>query len=420
MNLKNFELNRLHYFILYLFLTFWLFARSGLKIDVGCYKYTQYLFNYEYEFIKRGFVGEVLSLFFDRLNYEVVCYLSLIFLILLSVFFFNIFISSFNRKNDISKLIFSIMVFTSPLTLQHFIYDFGRFDILNFTITFLCFFIIEKFYKKILLVLILIGSLMFLMLLIHEAAFFMFIPVIFAYWFFKNSYKSSVIAQIILFTLITFATFKISTIGIATELTEEIYYQLLIDKEIYVSDLLVANPYVNEYSVRVLYGGIYQEFDEGIFTALFADAINVGLSKWWLFHNFILIFLLSPLFYIVFVIFKEFFFKSKIQTKILLISCFSPLALFLFGFDHMRFWSLIVTNLFIIFFILSKENNIYKEILKKNIKKYKKLTIFLIFLGFALGPVGNYQSFIFTKKIIGNTLQRNLSNDSWHNIKIKN
>ena len=208
MNLKNFELNRLHYFILYLFLTFWLFARSGLKIDVGCYKYTQYLFNYEYEFLKRGFVGEVLSLFFDRLNYEVVCYLSLIFLILLSVFFFNIFISSFNRKNDISKLIFSIMVFTSPLTLQHFIYDFGRFDILNFTITFLCFFIIEKFYKKILLVLILIGSLMFLMLLIHEAAFFMFIPVIFAYWFFKNSYKSSVIAQIILFTLITFATFS--------------------------------------------------------------------------------------------------------------------------------------------------------------------------------------------------------------------
>jgi hypothetical protein len=58
--------------------------------------------------------------------------------------------------------------------------------------------------------------------------------------------------------------------------------------------------------------------------------------------------------------------------------------------------------------------------MKKNIKKYKKLTIFLIFLGIVLGPVGNYQSFIFTKKIIGNTLERNLSNDSGHKIKIKN
>ncbi len=420
MNLKNFKLSKLQYFILYLFLTFWLFARGGLNIDVGAFKYTHYLFNYEYEFIKRGFVGEILSFFYDpnSVNYEAVNYLSLVFLIILSVFFFNIFVSSFNRKNDISKLIFSIMVFTSPLTMQHFIYDVGRFDILNFVIAFLCFFIIEKFYKKILFVFVLIGPLMFVMILIHEAAFFMFIPVIFAYWFFKNSYKSSVIVQIILFSLIVFSTFKISTIGIGTALTPETHYQLLQDKEIYIGDVLIPNPYVNKYSVHVLYGGLYQNFDEGIFSALFADAINVGLSKWWLIHNFILIFALSPFFYIVFVIFKEFFFKSKIQTKILLISCFSPLGLFLFSYDHMRYWSLIVTNLFIIFFILSKENNFYKEMLKKNIKRYKKLTIFLILLGLVLGPVGNYRSFTLTNKIIPNTLV--LDSSKWFKIKIKN
>ena len=121
--------------------------------------------------------------------------------------------------------------------------------------------------------------------------------------------------------------------------------------------------------------------------------------------------------YIVFIIFKEIFLRSKIQTKILLISCFSPLCLFLFAFDHMRFWSLVVTNLFIIFFILSKENNFYEEILKKNIKKYKKITIFLLFLGFALGPVGNYHSFSFAKKIIGHTLVQD--SNSWYGIKIK-
>ena len=78
MNLKNFELNKLHYFILYLFLTFWLFARQGLNINLSFFKYTHYLFNYEYGFIKRGFVGEIMSLFYNRLNYEVVSYLSLI------------------------------------------------------------------------------------------------------------------------------------------------------------------------------------------------------------------------------------------------------------------------------------------------------------------------------------------------------
>ena len=81
------------------------------------------------------------------------------------------------------------MVFTSPLTTQHFIYDLGRFDIINFVITFLCFFIIEKFYKKNLLVFILIGLLISIMILIHEASFFMFVFPIFAFWFFKNSYK---------------------------------------------------------------------------------------------------------------------------------------------------------------------------------------------------------------------------------------
>ena len=420
MNFKNFELNKLHYFILYLFLTFWLFARSGFNNDVGYFTYTHYLFNYEYEFLKRGFVGEILSFFNGNksVSHEVVGYLSLIFLLILSVFFFKIFISNFTRKNDISKLIFSIMVFTSPLTMQHFIYDVGRFDIINFVIALLCFFIIEKFYKKILLVFVLIGPLMLIMILIHEAAFFMFVPPIFAYWFYKNSFKSSVIVQIILFSVIVFSTFKISTIGIATALTPETHYQLLYDKKIYIGDSLITNPYVHKYAIHILYGGIDQNFDEGIVSTLFTDAITVGLSKWWLIHNFILIFVLSPFFYIVIVIFNEFFLKSKIQTKILLISCFSPLGLFLFAHDHMRWWSVLVTNLFIIFFILSKEKNFYKEILKKNIKRFKKLTIFLIILGFVLGPVGNYRSFTFTNKIFPNPLVNDPS--KWFGVKIRN
>ena len=90
MNSTNFKLNKLHYFLLYLFLSLWLFARNGSGDDeIGPFKYTHYLFNYEYEFLKRGFVGEILSLFFNPLQYEVVNFISLIFLIILSIVFFN-------------------------------------------------------------------------------------------------------------------------------------------------------------------------------------------------------------------------------------------------------------------------------------------------------------------------------------------
>ena len=79
---------------------------------------------------------------------------------------------------------------------------------------------------------------------------------------------------------------------------------------------------------------------------------------------------------------------------------------------------MIVTNVFIIFVILSKEKNFYKEILKKNIKRFKKLTIFLIILGFVLGPVGNYRSFSFTNKIFPKTLKHDSS--KWLGVKIEN
>ena len=136
MNLKNFKLSKLHYFILYLFLTFWLFARSGLNSDIGAFKYTHYLFNYEYEFLKRGLLGELFRLSFDKVNSQIIYIVSFFFLLILSTYFFKIFFLDFNKEKNIHKFIFSIMVFTSPFTMQHFIFDIGRQDIINLLITF--------------------------------------------------------------------------------------------------------------------------------------------------------------------------------------------------------------------------------------------------------------------------------------------
>ena len=37
---------------------------------------TQYLFNYEFEFLKRGFLGEILRLTFDEVNTQIIYFFS--------------------------------------------------------------------------------------------------------------------------------------------------------------------------------------------------------------------------------------------------------------------------------------------------------------------------------------------------------
>tara|TARA_B100001250_G_C19792444_1_gene787163 strand:+ start:22 stop:1215 length:1194 start_codon:yes stop_codon:yes gene_type:complete len=383
------KLNNLHYILLFLIIFICLFFRAYESLSF--FRFTHYLFNYEYEFLKRGLIGEILRLSFENINYKLVQLISLIFIIVLSIIIFKIFVKNFNKKSNISRLIFSVMIFTSPLTIQHFIYDIGRFDIINLIITFLCFFIIEKFYKNSLLIFFTTGILISLMLLIHEGALIMFVPMIFGYWFFKNSEKHTIITQIILFIIILFLAFKISLTGLATRFTLDEYYTLFSKQ----------NADVSKWSIQVLYRGLFNVLDDGVINPLFKDAAVIGLTKTWIFHNFVLMFFLLPVFYVTFVIFKNFLSKSKFQTKVLLISSLSPFALFFLGPDHMRWWSLIFTNIFIIFFILSKETDSYSEIIIKSVIKYKSLCIISIIEGFILGPVRVYESFDIIVNIFG-------------------
>ena len=82
--------------------------------------------------------------------------------------------------------------------------------------------------------------------------------------------------------------------------------------------------------------------------------------------------------------FDTFLLLLKYLIRILLIL---PIVLFIFGYDHMRWWALIFTNIFIILFRLCKEKDIYLKIILANIKRYKILYIFLILESFVLGPV---------------------------------
>ena len=140
MNFNIIKITKFQYSVFFLFLFIWLYVRAS-RPELISFIQTHYLFNYENEFLKRGFIGEVIRLSFRNFNAQIVYNLSLFFLFLLSIFFFKISYVDFNKDTNLNKLIFSTAVFVSPLTLQHFIYDVGRFDIINLLITFLVFFL---------------------------------------------------------------------------------------------------------------------------------------------------------------------------------------------------------------------------------------------------------------------------------------
>ena len=387
MNLDGIKITKTQYVILFLFLFLWLYIRASPH-QILSFIQTHYLFNYEHEFLKRGFVGEVLRLSVKNLNADIVYNLSLFFLIFLSIIFFKIFFIDFNKDTNTNKLIFSTMVFVSPLTLQHFIFEIGRFDIINILITLLCFFIVEKFYKNTFLVVILIFPLLCCILLIHEASFLMFIPMIFGFWFFKNSKKYTFRIQVILFLIIIFITYKISTWDyLQNILIQNIIIFLLIN----ILFLLMIWPReifsVRSTAVETMYRDLFNTYDPNVLYPIFEETMRMSFNIKWLANNLILIILLSPVFLIIFTIYRSFFKVSDLKTKLFLITPLSPFALFILGYDHMRWWALIFTNIFIILFRLSKEKDIYLEIILANIKKYKILYIFLILESFVLGPV---------------------------------
>ena len=388
MNLDGIKITKIQYIILFLFLFLWLYIRAAPP-QILSFIQTHYLFNYEHEFLKRGFVGEILRLSVENLNADIVYNLSLFFLFFLSIIFFKIFFIDFNKDTNTNKLIFSTMVFVSPLTLQHFIFEIGRFDIINILITLLCFFIVEKFHKNIFLVAILIFPLLNCMLLIHEGSFFMFIPMIFGFWFLKDSKKNIFGIQLIFFLIITFITYKISTLGLSTIYTYTEYYNFLVNRYFIFADDLASGRFfsIRSTAVEILYRDLFNTYDPNVLYPIFEDTIRIGFNIKWLVNNLILIILLSPVFFIIFTIYRSFFKVSDFKTKLFLITPISPIVLFIFGYDHMRWWALIFTNIFIILFRLCKEKDIYLKIILANIKRYKILYIFLILESFVLGPV---------------------------------
>lgn len=354
-----------------------LYLRAGG--GVGHWKYTHYLFNYEDEFTKRGFVGEVLRILFESTTYEIVVAVAYVFLVILVIMLFFVFVRPYLIKGTRGAFIFSLVAVTSPATLQHFILDVGRLDIFISFIMVTSLLVIRESVTRDFNVLFTFGTVCVLLIigvLIHEASLFMFVPAVLTYWFFIDSTQRAFTLQSASFVVLFIATYLVSTYGLVTLYSLDEHMNMLASQ--YGEKVIHSSLNV------VHYGGVAENIER---------TTGVAFSLPYAFHHVVMFVLLSPLLFIVFQVIRACFKMRDVGVILLVVAAFSPLALYPLGHDHFRWWSLALTNFFVVIAFASIDRENLSSRVFHVLEKYRYVCYLAVITGLVTGPLGVMTSF---------------------------
>jgi len=364
------------YFILFFAIILLALIFERAFVGGNSWRYTHWLFDYDLGFIKRGLIGQLINDYNIKksyINIEIIW--SLVLFILYSVFMYII-SRNLKKEGQTSPLfLFAFVALTSSATLQHFTYDFGRFDSINLILTMLLLLTIPKTPEKLLYIIIPVTSTV--MVLIHEASFFLFIPLIISYWYFI--YPTKLTPKLLSLIFVTIATFFIATQGKLESIDLPTHYALLFEK---------YGNNVSESSLQVLHRSLDQNLN---FTMSSMDNKR-------LYDHIAFLITFLPLFIVFFKIFKKIFRQSEtnISHAIVFVSCFSPLILYPLVEDQFRWWAIVITNLFMILSLWAHQYKTINQIIYNTFFQHKKLIFTSIILSMMLGPLGNPSAYPFT------------------------
>jgi hypothetical protein len=322
--------------------------------------------NYELEFVKRGLIGEAFRHIFSEITFSITVVFSFIIMagaiIVLAVLFYK----PYRLNNKPGLFLFFLFAITHFATANQFIFDIGRFDQALLVIAFVCFILINKRMK---IGYLLIPCLLVLGLLIHEGFFFMFIPLIIAYYIYKNKICCWKLAFLLFLGILAVgSTYIIGTEGQLTKTSIEDHQR-----------------YINEKNSEI---SIPYE-PEGIHTRGVKENIGYTVerlaNRWTVFG--LLVFFPAVLPTIM--IFKKIFraiIKSK-KERLLMLACLTPLLLYPLGIDGPRWIGLAITNLFIVTSLLAL-NKSHSNKLNSIMVEIRHLVIGAIIISVILGPIG--------------------------------
>jgi len=338
--------------------------------------YTHWLFDYQQGFIKRGLLGDLVRQLYGEPTFADIRFVSYLLIFLVFSAMLLVFSRPLVKEGGSGLWLFLLFSITHSATFQHFNYDIGRFDGVIFILALLAVHAIHRWHGAKWLNL-LVPLLLALSLFVHEAAFFLTLPLVLVYWYYREPGRNSMLVKALVFMGMLVLTYLISTRG-------------LLPAEDYESHLATLRSLhgdrITENSLQVLYRGSVAENVRATVEASFS-------VDWWLQHLALLLVLLPGGF-----LFRKLFRqygKAQFSLKLLYLSAFSPLALYPLGMDHFRWWALSMTNVLVVTAIVATEDSRFRSALAEVFERYQKWIGFLIMLSIALGPLKITSSFSF-------------------------
>ena len=284
-------------------------------------------------------------------------------------------------KNKSRIWLFAILALSHFSTLQFTMYDTGRFDQFGILIMTLSIMVIEHFKGlKVTAAIIILSA---LGILIHEAYFLMFFPLVFCYWVFRNEKQTGKL----------FALALIMVLVLFVSLYGNLKHS--ISRQDYLAHL-AANygPWISEQPVWALYTTTLQHIR--------VTTQNFGLAVFYKAHAIWLIALLPSI--IIMQKMIRLLYTTLSETKngekhtgiivLLFLSPFSPLIMYFLGIDFGRWLSICVINVFVFLSIFLYTNKTYMQKCSGFLGNNKTIIMIAVVLSLLLGPLVKSRGFI--------------------------
>ncbi len=342
------------------------------------------VFTYEFGFIKRGLIGEILRIFFDRPGREVVIVLSYLVLAAALYSLSIVYMRPYAQAPPQDRRgiwLFTLLALSHFATLQFTIYDTGRFDQFGIVCMALSIAAIEKLRGLRTTTAILLLSLVAVMT--HEGYFLMFFPLVFFYWIFRDGKKTAPITTCLLLAAV------VAYIGLFGNLKHTI------SRPDYINHLVSTyGAWISEQPVWILYTTTRQHMR--------VTAMNFTLPVFYKVHAFWFVALLPSI-----IIFQKMFrllystlaaerYRKNHPAVIILLflSPFSPLIMYFLGVDFGRWLSTCVINVFIFLSLFLYTDKAYAHICAEMLSRYKKILLIAVLSALILGPLVKSKGFI--------------------------
>lgn len=323
-----------------------------------------------------------MRLFNISVTYEYVQIFSVILILFVVCSLLFVFVLPLKKyPGNIGMYLFFFCAVANPATLQHFVFDAGRFDGFCLLLALMSLLSVELFSQYRSLFLIFILSI--ISILIHEASFFIFIPLVFSYFAYKNNKKLNLYTVFISIFALFLVTYAISVLGLAQLYDIDHYYEILTMK---------YGSHINKNSLSVLYNGSLD------FNIKMTMEKVLNMNKF--IHHLAMLLVFSPLIFLFYSSLRCYLKKSSYFKILFIGSSLSPLFLYPLGFDHFRWWSLAITNLTISVCILTLDDEALLNFISETFYKYRNISLLFIIISLIVGPLCVMSSFKFVDFVL--------------------